>query len=110
LPGLKVVCPAIVEDAGLLLRAAINDPNPPMFFEQKSPYTRLKGGFSYHACSPLAGAAVRRRSTSWGSLVRAQVGASLSAAFPSRVRAPAPTRLQRCLPQFVVWVRGRPVR
>ena len=59
-PGLKVACPATAEDAGLLLGAAITDPNPVMFFEQKSLYTRVKGEFTYDASAPLAGAAVRR--------------------------------------------------
>ena len=59
-PGLKVACPATAEDAGLLLGAAIADPNPVMFFEQKSLYTRIKGEFTYNAAAPLAGAAVRR--------------------------------------------------
>jgi 2-oxoisovalerate dehydrogenase E1 component beta subunit len=59
-PGLKVACPGTAEDAGLLLGAAINDPNPVVFFEQKSLYTRIKGEFRYDANAPLAGAAVRR--------------------------------------------------
>ncbi|MEP6811855.1 MAG: transketolase C-terminal domain-containing protein [Actinomycetota bacterium] len=59
-PGLKVACPATAEDASLLLGAAINDPNPVMFFEQKSLYTRVKGEFRYDPNEPLAGAAVRR--------------------------------------------------
>jgi 2-oxoisovalerate dehydrogenase E1 component beta subunit len=59
-PGLKVVCPATAEDAGLLLGAAIADPNPVLFFEQKSLYTRVKGEFRYDSAAPLAGAAVRR--------------------------------------------------
>jgi 2-oxoisovalerate dehydrogenase E1 component beta subunit len=59
-PGLKVVCPATTEDAGLLLGAAIADPNPVLFFEQKSLYTRVKGKFRYDAAAPLAGAVIRR--------------------------------------------------
>jgi 2-oxoisovalerate dehydrogenase E1 component beta subunit len=59
-PGLKVCVPATAEDAGLLLGAAIRDPNPVMFFEQKSLYTRVKGAFTYDANAPLAGATVRR--------------------------------------------------
>jgi 2-oxoisovalerate dehydrogenase E1 component beta subunit len=59
-PGLKVVCPATTEDAGLLLGAAIVDPNPVLFFEQKSLYTRVKGEFRYDSAAPLAGAATRR--------------------------------------------------
>jgi 2-oxoisovalerate dehydrogenase E1 component beta subunit len=59
-PGLKVVCPATVEDASLLLGAAVQDPNPVLFFEQKSLYTRIRGRFRYDASAPLFGAAVRR--------------------------------------------------
>lgn len=59
-PGLKVACPATAEDAGHLLAAAIRDPNPVLFFEQKSLYTRVKGTFDYDAEAQLNGAAVRR--------------------------------------------------
>jgi 2-oxoisovalerate dehydrogenase E1 component beta subunit len=59
-PGLKVVCPATAEDAGILLGAAIADPNPVLFFEQKSLYTRIKGEFRYDSSAPLAGAVTRR--------------------------------------------------
>lgn len=41
-PGLKVVCPATARDAYSLLRAAIRDPNPVMFFEPKYLYRRVK--------------------------------------------------------------------
>ncbi len=40
-PGLKVVYPAFPEDAKGLLAAAINDPNPVMFFEHKALYRSL---------------------------------------------------------------------
>jgi 2-oxoisovalerate dehydrogenase E1 component beta subunit len=60
-PGLKVVCPATAQDAGVLLAAAIRDPNPVLFFEQKNLYTRVKGTFEYDEHAPLAGAAVRRK-------------------------------------------------
>jgi 2-oxoisovalerate dehydrogenase E1 component beta subunit len=59
-PGLKVCAPATAEDAGLLLGAAITDPNPVMFFEQKSLYTRVRGAFTYSSTEPLFGAVVRR--------------------------------------------------
>ena len=43
IPGLKVVCPATPEDAKGLIIAAIEDPNPVLFFEHKHLYRRIKG-------------------------------------------------------------------
>jgi len=42
-PGLKVVYPSTPEDAKGLLIAAINDPNPVMFFEHKALYRSISG-------------------------------------------------------------------
>jgi pyruvate/2-oxoglutarate/acetoin dehydrogenase E1 component len=63
-PGLKVACPATVEDVGPILAASIADPNPVIVLEQKNLYTRLKGEFVPGGTrSQLGGATVRRAGT-----------------------------------------------
>ena len=42
-PGLKIVYPAFPEDAKGLLAAAIEDPNPVLYFEHKNLYRSIKG-------------------------------------------------------------------
>jgi len=44
IPGLKVACPSSPSDARLLLKAAIQDPNPVVFLEHKRLYS-VKGEF-----------------------------------------------------------------
>jgi pyruvate/2-oxoglutarate/acetoin dehydrogenase E1 component len=41
-PGLKIVCPATARDAKGLIKAAIRDNNPVLFFEHKYLYRRIK--------------------------------------------------------------------
>jgi pyruvate/2-oxoglutarate/acetoin dehydrogenase E1 component len=60
-PGLKVVCPATAYDAKGMLKSAIRDNNPVLFFEHKFLYRRIKedlpeGDFAV----PLGKAVVRR--------------------------------------------------
>src|SRR5579871_63325 len=60
-PGLKVVCPATPRDAKGLLKSAIRDNNPVLFFEHKFLYRRVKeeipaGDFTV----PIGKAEVRR--------------------------------------------------
>lgn len=42
-PGLKIVAPATVEDAKGLLLAALDEPNPVLFFEHKYLYRNIRG-------------------------------------------------------------------
>ena len=60
-PGLKVVVPATPADAKGLIRAAIADPNPVLFFEHKALYRSLRGPVpTADYATPLGRAAVRR--------------------------------------------------
>ena len=60
-PGLKVVCPATVEDAYGLTRSAIDDPDPVLVFEHKALYRRARGPRpSPGHRTPLCSAAVVR--------------------------------------------------
>jgi 2-oxoisovalerate dehydrogenase E1 component beta subunit len=49
LPGLKVVLPAAASDAAGLLRAAIRDDDPVLFFEHKRSYRRYREPVDAHA-------------------------------------------------------------
>jgi 2-oxoisovalerate dehydrogenase E1 component beta subunit len=62
--GLKVVCPGTVEDAYGLLRAAIDDPDPVLYFEHKRLYRSLRGPapVTGHR-TPIGPAAVVREGT-----------------------------------------------
>lgn len=60
-PGLKVVCPATAYDAKGLLKAAIRDNNPVIFFEHKFLYRRIKEELPAQEYTvPLGKAVVRR--------------------------------------------------
>src|SRR4030088_1289470 len=71
-PGLKVVIPSTPEDAKGLLKAAIRDPDPVMFFEHKKTYRLIKGEVpDGDYVTPIGPAAVRREGgtltcISWG--------------------------------------------
>ncbi len=81
-PGLKVLAPATAPDAYGLLKAAIRDPDPVMFFEQKFLYRREKGEIpSPDHVVPIGSAAVPRAGTGATILTYANgVGMSLEAA------------------------------
>src|SRR5499426_2783990 len=61
-PGLKVVCPATAYDAKGLIKAAIRDPDPVIFFEHKFLYRRIKEELpADDFVVPIGKAAIRRQ-------------------------------------------------
>jgi 2-oxoisovalerate dehydrogenase E1 component beta subunit len=60
-PGLKVVCPATPYDAKGLLKSAIRDNNPVLFFEHKFLYRRIKENLPESEFTVPIGKAVVRR-------------------------------------------------
>lgn len=63
-PGLKVICPATAYDAKGLLKSAIRDNNPVLFFEHKFLYRRIKEDLPAGEYTvPIGKAAVRREGT-----------------------------------------------
>ena len=71
-PGLKVVVPASPQDAKGLIRAAIEDPNPVLFFEHKMLYRSLRGPVTQgETVTPIGEARVAREGSdltlvTWG--------------------------------------------
>ena len=71
-PGLKVVMPGTPEDAKGLLKSAIRDPDPVMFFEHKKTYRLIKGEIpDGEYTTPIGPAAIRREGSkvscfAWG--------------------------------------------
>jgi len=74
-PGIKVVIPSTPEDAKGLLIAAVNDPDPVVYFEPKRLYRTVKGEVPDHYYeTPIGKARVARAGTditvlSWGAMV-----------------------------------------
>ncbi|MGH9074820.1 MAG: alpha-ketoacid dehydrogenase subunit beta [Acidimicrobiales bacterium] len=74
-PGLKVVIPSTPEDAKGLLKSAIRDPDPVMFFEHKKMYRLIKGEIpDGDRLVTIGPAAVRREGSrlsvfAWGLMV-----------------------------------------
>jgi 2-oxoisovalerate dehydrogenase E1 component beta subunit len=60
-PGLKVVCPGDVQDAYDLLRLAVRDPNPVLFFEHKNLYRSIRDPLERRVPSGRLGQALVRR-------------------------------------------------
>jgi pyruvate/2-oxoglutarate/acetoin dehydrogenase E1 component len=75
IPGLKCVCPATPEDAKGLITAAIEDPNPVLFFEHKHLYRRIKGEVpDERYVTPIGKARVHQEGSdvsviTWGAMV-----------------------------------------
>jgi 2-oxoisovalerate dehydrogenase E1 component beta subunit len=81
-PGLKVVCPATAYDAKGLLKSAIRDNNPVLFFEHKLLYRRIKEDLPAGDYTVPLGRAIVRRPGSDLTIVAyaAMVHAALEAA------------------------------
>jgi pyruvate/2-oxoglutarate/acetoin dehydrogenase E1 component len=77
--GLKVVCPASVEDAYGLLRAAIDDDDPVLFFEHKALYRRLRGDAPEPGTRTAIGRARIARAGSEATVVTYGAGVELAA-------------------------------
>src|SRR5215469_13043122 len=75
IPGLKCVCPATPADAKGLIIAAIEDPNPVLYFEHKHLYRRIKGEVpDTDYTTPFGKARVHRSGSdltivTWGAMV-----------------------------------------
>ncbi len=75
IPGLKCVCPATPEDAKGLITAAIEDPNPVLYFEHKHLYRRIKGEVpDERYVTPIGKARIHREGEdvsviTWGAMV-----------------------------------------
>lgn len=81
-PGIKVVCPSTPEDAKGLLIAAINDPDPVVFFEPKALYRAARGPVPQRPYeTPIGKARVAREGrdlslVSWGAMVHTCLAAA----------------------------------
>src|SRR6266513_2296712 len=76
-PGLKVVCPATAYDAKGLIKSAVRDNDPVLFFEHKALYRRIKENLpSEEYTVPIGKAAIVRSGTdlsiiTYGAMVHA---------------------------------------
>src|SRR5919198_611709 len=81
-PGLKVVCPSTAYDAKGLIKAAIRDPDPVIYFEHKFLYRRIKEELpSDDFIVPIGKAAIRRTGSdmtvvTYGAMVHAALEAA----------------------------------
>lgn len=75
-PGLKLVCPATVRDAKGMIKSAIRDPDPVIYFEHKFLYRRIKDDLpeGEEILTPIGEARVAREGTdltivTWSAMV-----------------------------------------
>jgi 2-oxoisovalerate dehydrogenase E1 component beta subunit len=87
-PGLKIVAPATVADAYGLLKAAIRDPNPVLFFEHKYLYRRIKDELPGEAARDAAASAARAEAADVGTAT-ANVDAVTESAPRTALAAPS---------------------
>ncbi len=77
-PGLKVICPASAWDAKGLIKAAIRDNNPVLFFEHKFLYRRIKEEFPESSDDSVTPIGVARLARTGGVEVPATQSANLN--------------------------------
>ncbi len=85
--GLKVVCPGTVEDAYGLLRAAIEDPDPVLFFEHKRLYRTLRGDAPASTFRTPIGPAAIARAGEDATVITYGSGVSTALAAAARIGA-----------------------
>ena len=85
--GLKIVCPGTVEDAYGLLRAAIDDPDPVLYFEHKRLYRTLRARTPPTGHRTAIGSAAVARAGTDATVVTYGSGVALALAAADRVDA-----------------------
>ena len=100
IPGLKCVCPATPEDAKGLMIAAIEDPNPVLFFEHKHLYRRIKAEVpDERYVTPIGKARIHQEGedltlVTWGAMVYTADEAAKQ--LPDDVRSRSSTCARSC--------------
>jgi 2-oxoisovalerate dehydrogenase E1 component beta subunit len=86
-PGLKIVVPSLPSDCKGLLKAAIRDPDPVLFFEHKKSYRRVRGEVPDHDYTvPLGRADLKREGTDV-SIITYGVGVQLALEAAEQIQA-----------------------
>jgi 2-oxoisovalerate dehydrogenase E1 component beta subunit len=85
-PGLKIVVPSTPADCKGMLKAAIRDPDPVLFFEHKKSYRRVRGEVPEGDITVPLGQAVVRRAGTDVSVISYGVGVHLALEAAERVQ------------------------